>query len=45
MVTQKDIARIVGVDASVVSVVLNNREGHIGVSEARRNLILKTARE
>lgn len=45
VVTQKDIARIVGVDASVVSVVLNNREGHIGVSEARRNLILKTARE
>ena len=41
----KDIAKIVGVDPSVVSVVLNNREGHIGVSEQRRKQILSTARK
>ncbi len=44
-ITLKDIAQIVGVDTSVVSVVLNNREGHIGVSEKRRKQILATAQE
>lgn len=44
-ITLKDIAGIVGVDVSVVSVVLNKREGHIGVSEARRKQILATARK
>lgn len=42
-VTLKDIAAEVGVDTSVVSVVLNGREGHIGVSSARRERILEAA--
>ncbi len=42
-VTLKDIAAEVGVDASVISVVLNGREGHIGVSGARRKQILEAA--
>ncbi|MBS1369897.1 MAG: LacI family DNA-binding transcriptional regulator [Lentisphaeria bacterium] len=44
-VTMKDIAREVGVDVSVVSVVLNRREGRIGVSGPRREQILETARK
>ncbi len=43
--TLKDIAEKVGIDVSVVSVVLNNRPSRIGVSEKRRKQILSAARE
>lgn len=45
MTTLKDIAKKVGVSATIVSHVLNGRAGRIRVSEPRRQEILKTAKE
>ncbi len=45
MVTLKDIAKKVGVSATIVSHVLNHRTGRTRVSEARREEILRTAQE
>ncbi len=43
-VTLKDIAAKIGIDPSVVSVVLNSRPSRIGVSEVRRKQILDVAK-
>lgn len=43
-VTAKDIARVCGISQATVSYVMNNKEGK-KISEATRQLVLKTARE
>jgi hypothetical protein len=41
--TLKDIAEVCNVTSTLVSAVLNNRNGNISCSDAKRELILKTA--
>ncbi len=44
-ITLKDVANVVGVDPSVVSRVLNNKDGNYKISEVRKEEIRKAARD
>ncbi len=45
MVTMREIAKLAGVSTAVVSSVINNKKGNIGVSEEKRKQIIKLVQE